>query len=195
VIIHFRDEPDCQRGRGKGAGPLGAEDRQSLEQYQNGGRSCRGWLPRGHEVHHSGTRPGRGSRGCWATIDGHIHGLLTRQDWGGRSGGASWVRSSRTFLGSGSVVVTAGAALGGRGRTTGWDWFIVHAPGTGGILTCVSRASMMKRTNGACRVVGGASVMGVSESPAVSALEGSIGRELKFDLALRREDEDRRGEG
>jgi len=37
--------------------------------------------------------------------------------------------------------------------------------------------------------------MGVSVSPAVSALGGSIGRECKFDVALLREDEDRRGNG
>ena len=35
VIIHFRDELDSQKGWGKGSGPLGGEDRQSLEQYQD----------------------------------------------------------------------------------------------------------------------------------------------------------------
>jgi len=73
------------------------------------------------------------------------------------------------------VVVTAVAAMGERGRATGWDWLIVSAPGAGGILTSVSRASMVKRTNGARGVGGGASLMGVSVSPAVSALGGLVG--------------------
>ena len=138
-------------------------------------RPCRGWLPGGHEVHLSGTRPGWGSRGCWAAIDGHIHAVLTWLDWGGRSGGASWARLSRTFLECGSVVVTAVAAIGGRGRATGRDWLIVSAPGAGGILTSVSRARMVKRTNGARRVGGGASRMSVSVSPTVSTLGGLVG--------------------
>jgi len=92
-------------------------------------------LPGGYEVHLSGTRPGRGSRGCWAAIDRHIHGVLTSRDSGGRSAGASWARSSWTLLECGSVVVTAVAAMGGRGRTTGWDWLIVPAPGAGVIVT------------------------------------------------------------
>jgi len=91
------------------------------------------------------------------------------------SGGARWVRSSWTFLERGSVVVTAVAAMGGRGRTTGWDWFIVPAPGAGGILTSVRRASKVKRTNGARRVGGGASLIGVSVSPTVLTLGGSAG--------------------
>jgi len=82
------------------------------------------------------------------------------------------------------VVVTAVAAMGGRGRTTGWDWLIVPAPGAGGILTSVSRASMMKRTDWARRVGGGASLMGVSVSPAVLTLGGSVGGVGKFDLAF-----------
>ena len=144
----------------------------------NGARTrgfSRGWLPGGYKVHLSGTGPGRGSRSCWAAINHHIHGVLTRWDYGGRSGGASWSRSSRTFLECGSVVVTAVAAMGGRGRTTGWDWLIVPAPGAGGILTSVRRASMVKRTNGARRVGGGTSLMGVSVSPTVSTLGGSVG--------------------
>jgi len=56
--------------------------------------------------------------------------------------------------------------------------------GAGGILASVSRTSMVRRTNGASRMVGGASLMGVSVSPTVLALAGSIGREGKFDLAL-----------
>jgi len=39
--------------------------------------------------------------------------------------------------------------MGGRGRTTGWDWLIVPTPGARGILTSVSRVSMVMRTNGA----------------------------------------------
>jgi len=74
--------------------------------------------------------------------------------------------------------------MGGRGRATGWDWLIVSATGAGGILASVSRTSMVRRTNGASRVVGGASLMGVFVSPTVLALAGSIGREGKFDLAL-----------
>ena len=88
------------------------------------------------------------------------------------------------------MVVTAVTAMGGRGWTTGWDWLIVPAPGAGWILASVSRASMMKRTNGALGVTGGASLMGVSVSPAVLTLEGSGGGEGKFDLACLREDDD-----
>ena len=85
--------------------------------------------------------------------------------------------------------------MGGRGQTTGWDWFIVPAPGAGWILASVSRASMVKRTNGARGVGGGASLMSVSESPAVLTLGGSGGGEGKFDLAFLREDDDRGSEG
>jgi len=74
--------------------------------------------------------------------------------------------------------------MGGRGRTTGWDWLIVPAPGAGGILTSVSRASMMKGTNGARGVGGRAPLMGVPVSPAVPTPGGSGGGEGKFDLAF-----------
>ena len=147
-------------------------------------RPCRGWLPGSYEVHLRGTRPGRDSRGCWTALDRHLHGVLTWWDCKGRSGGANWVRSSRTLPECGSVVVTAVAAMGGRGRTTGWDWLIVPAPGAGGILTPVRRASMVKRTNGARRVGGGALLIGVSVSPTVTTLGGSVGSEGKYDLAL-----------
>jgi len=93
-------------------------------------------------------------------------------------------RSSRTFPECGSVVITAVAAMGGRGQTTEWDWLIVPAPGGGGIMTSVSRASRMKLTNGARGVGGGASLMGVSVSPTVLTLGGSGGGEGKFDLAF-----------
>jgi len=43
---------------------------------------------------------------------------------------------------------------------------------------------MVKGTNGASQVVGGASLIGVSVSPTLLALGGSIDREDKFDLAL-----------
>jgi len=52
---------------------------------------------------------------------------------------------------------------------------------------------MVKRTNGARRVGGGASLISVSVSPTVSTLGGSGGGEGKFDLAFLREDEDTRG--
>jgi len=48
----------------------------------------------------------------------------------------------------------------------------------------------VKCTNGARQVGGGALLMGVSVSPIVSTLGGSVGREGKFDLALLQEDED-----
>jgi len=54
---------------------------------------------------------------------------------------------------------------------------MVSAPGAGGILTSVSRMSMMKRTNRARQLGGGASLMGVSVSPAVSTLVGFGGGE------------------
>ena len=139
-----------------------------------------------------GTVPGRRSSGCRAAIDRQIHGVLTC--WpGGRRVGSGWDkrgRLSRTLPERGSVVTTAVAAMGGRGRTTGWDWLVVPAPGAGWILASVSRASMMKRTNGARGVGGGESLMGVSVSPAVSTLGGSGGGEGKFDLAFLREDDD-----
>ena len=135
------------------------------------GRPCRERLPGGY-VHLKGTLPGRGSSGCRTPIDRQIHGVLT--DWGGGwrvgSGWDRWGRSSRTFSERGSVVTTAVTSMGGRGRTTGWDWLIVPAPGAGWILASVSRASMVKRTNGARGVGGGASLMGVSVSPAVLTL-------------------------
>jgi len=140
------------------------------------GGSSRGRLPGGYEVHLKGTVPGRGSSGCWAAIDRQIHGVLTC--WGGGritgSGGDRRGRSSRTFSECGSVVVTAVAATGGRGRTTGRDWLIVPAPGAGRILASVRRTSMVKRTNGARGVGGGASLMGVSVSPAVLTLGGHL---------------------
>jgi len=87
------------------------------------------------------------------------------------------------------MVVTAVAAMGGRGRTTGWDWLIVPDPGAGGILASVSRAIMVKCTNGARGGGGGASLMGVSVSPAVLTLAGSGGGEGNFELSFLREDD------
>ena len=138
-----------------------------------------------------------GSSGCRAAIDCQIHGVLTRQGGGWRvgSGGARRGRSSRTFSECGSVVVTAIAGMGGRGRTTGWDWRIVPAPGSGGILTSVSSASMVKRTNGARGVGGGASLMGVSVFPAILTLGGSGGGEGKFNLTFLRQDDNAHCEG
>jgi len=49
---------------------------------------------------------------------------------------------------------------------------------------------MVKCTNGARGVGGGASLMGVSVSPTVLALGGSGGGEGKFDLSFLREDDD-----
>jgi len=103
----------------------------------------------GYQVHLTGTSAARGSRGFLVAIDGHVHGVLTLGPWGGRSEGDSWVRLSLTLFEGGSVVITAVATMGWRGRTTGWDWLIIPTPGADWILTSVSRASMMKRTNGA----------------------------------------------
>jgi len=151
-----------------------------------------GRLPGSYEVHLKGTLPGQGSSGCWTAINRQIHGVLTCRGGGRRagSGGDRRGRSSRTFSECGSVVVTAVAATGGRGRTTGRDWLIVSAPGAGGILTSVRRTRMVKRTNGARGVGGGASLMGVSVSPAVLTLGGLGGGEGKFDLAFLGEDND-----
>ena len=51
-------------------------------------------------------------------------------------------------------------------------------------MTSVSRASMMKLTNGPRGVGDGASLMGVSVSPTVLTLGGCGGAEGKFDLAF-----------
>ena len=161
------------------------------------GGSSRGWLSGGHEVHLKGTLPGRGRGGCWTAIDRQIHEVLTCWGWGWRVGlgGNRWERSSRTLSECGSVVITAVAEMGGRGRETGRDWLIVSAPGAGGILTSVSRASMVKRTNEAHGVGGRASLMGVSVPPAVFTLGGCGGGEGKFDLAFLGEDNDPCREG
>jgi len=34
-MIHFGDEPDSWKGQGKGFGPLGGDDRQTLKYYQD----------------------------------------------------------------------------------------------------------------------------------------------------------------
>ena len=156
------------------------------------GGSSWGRVPGGYEVHLQRTLPGRGSSGCRAAIDRQIHGVLTGWGAGWRvgSGGDRRERLSRSFSERGSVVVTAVAAMGGRGRATGRDWLIVSTPGAGRILTSGSRASMVKRTNRARRVGGGASLMGVSVSPTVSSLGGSGGGEGKLNLAFLREDDD-----
>jgi len=49
---------------------------------------------------------------------------------------------------------------------------------------------MVKGTNGARGVGGGASLKGVSVSPTVSTLGGSGGGEGKFDLLFLRQDDD-----
>ena len=71
------------------------------------------------------------------------------------------------------MVITAVAAMGGQGRTTRRDWLIVSAPGAGGILTSVRRTSMMKRTDGARRVGGRATLGSLSISPTVLTLGGA----------------------
>jgi len=148
------------------------------------GGSSWGRLSGGYEVHLKGTLPRRGSSGCGAAIDHQIHGVLTSRGGGWRfgSGGHRRGRSSRTFSECGSVVITAVTAMGGRGRTTGWDWLIVPAPGAGWILASVSRASVVKRINGARGVGGEASLMGVSVSPAAFTLGGYGGGEGKSTL-------------
>ena len=110
-------------------------------------RPCQERLSESHQVHLTETHPGWGSRGCRAAIDCHIHGVLTWLVRGGSSGGDSSERSCWTFFECGRVVVTAVAEMGGRARATECDWLIVSAPWAGGILTSVSRASLMKRTD------------------------------------------------
>ena len=83
------------------------------------------------------------------------------------------MRSSWTFFESGSVVITAVAAIRGLGWTRRYDSLIVLAPGAGRILTSGSRASTVKRTNGARRVSGGALQSRVSISTAVSTQGGA----------------------
>jgi len=81
------------------------------------------------EVHLIGTCPARGTRGCLVPIDGHFHGVLTLGLCGESSGGDSRSRSSWTLFEGGSLVITAVASMGGRGRTTGCNWLMVPAPG------------------------------------------------------------------
>jgi len=178
--------PTTERGRGRAWLLQGERPTQTVSSARTRGGSSWGRLSGGYKVHLKATLPGRGSSGCWTAIDRQIHGVWTcwGRGWGAGSGEARRGRSSRTFPEGGRVVITAVAAMGGRGRGTGWDWLIVSAPGTGGILTSVSRASMMKRTNGASGVGGRASLMGVTVSPTVSTLGGSGGGEGKFDLAF-----------
>ena len=83
---------------------------------------CQRALSGCYEVHLPGTRPARGSRWCLAAIDSHVHVVLTLRFYGGRSGGDSRSRSSGTLFEGGNVDITAVAAMGGRCRTTGWDW-------------------------------------------------------------------------
>jgi len=189
--------PTITRCRGRARLLQGERATEAVSGARTRGRPSRGWLPGGYEVHLKRTRPGRGSSGCWTAINRQIHGVLTSwgRGWRVGSGGDRRGRSSRTLPEGGSVVTTAVTAMGGRGRTTGRAWLIVPAPGAGWILAPVSRASMVKRTNGARGVGGGASLMGVSVSPAVLTLGDSGGGEGKFDLAFLREDDDPGSEG
>jgi len=175
-----------ERGRGRAWLLQGVRTTEAVSSARTRGGSSWGGLSGGYEVHLKGTLPGRGSRGCWAAIDRQIHGVLTDRGrvWRVGLGGDRRGRLSQTFPECGSVVITAVAAMGGRGWATGRDWLIVSAPEAGGILTSVSRASMVKRTNGARGVGGRASLMGLSVSPAVSTLGGSGGGEGKFYLAF-----------
>jgi len=140
--------PTGERGRGRAWLLQGERTTETMSSARARGGSSWGRLPGGYEIHLKGTQPRRGSSGCWAAIDRQIHGVLT--SWGGGrradSGADRWCRSSRTFPECGSVVITAVAAMRGRGCTIRWDWLIVPAPAAGGILTCVSHASMVKRT-------------------------------------------------
>jgi len=80
--------PKVERGRGRALGLQGERTAKFLS-CTGTQRSCRGWMPGSYEVQLSGTRAGQGSRGCWAAIDCHVIGVLTRRDWRARSGGAS----------------------------------------------------------------------------------------------------------
>jgi len=79
--------PTVGRSGGRALGLQGERTTKPLKGARTR-RSSRGF-PGGYEVHLSGTRPGRGSRGCRAAIDRHIHGVLTWWDRGGRSGGVT----------------------------------------------------------------------------------------------------------
>jgi len=112
-----------RRGRGRARLLQGEKTTEAVSSARTSGRPGWGRLPGGYEVHLKGTRPGRGSSGCWTAIDRQIYGVLT--GWGGGwRVGSGWDRrgrSSRTLPDRGSVVSTAVTAMGGRGRTTGWD--------------------------------------------------------------------------
>ena len=175
-----------ERGSGRARLLQGERTTKTVSSARTPRGSSRGRLSGGHEGYIKGTLSGRGSSGCRTALDRQIHAVLTGWvgGWGTGSGGARRGRSSRTFPEGGSVVIAAVAAMGGRGRATGWASLIVSAPATGGILTSLSGASMMKCTDRARGVGGGASLMGVSISPTVSTLGGSGGGEAKFDLAF-----------
>jgi len=110
-----------ERGRGRARHLQGERTTKTV----SCARTCRGssrWrLSGGYEVHLEGTLPRQGSSGRRAATDCPIHGVLT--DWckgmGAGSGGARRGRSSRTLPEGGSVVITAVAAMGGRGWATG----------------------------------------------------------------------------
>ena len=158
-------------------------------------RACPRGLSGGYEVHLTGTRPTQRRRLYFVGIDDNIYGVLTLGHRGRRSGGDNRLRSSQTLFEGGSVVITAVAAMGGRGRTTGRDWLIVPAPGAGCVLTSVCHTSMVKRTNGARRVGGRASLSSVSVSPAVCTPRGAACPEGQFDVAFLGEDDDAGSKG
>ena len=91
------------------------------------------------------------------------------------------------------VTATVGA-VGGGGRAASRDGPGVSPLGAGGVLTSVSRTSMVKRTEGARGVGLLASLGGVAEAVAVVALGVSVGVDGFFDLEFFREEEEGREE-
>ena len=80
------------------------------------------------------------------------------------------------------MVVTAVWAVGGEGGAAAGDGLGIAALGACGVLASLSRASMMKHTEGAGGVFLGASGMGMSESIVVGALGVAVSLRCFLDL-------------
>ena len=92
-------ETDETGGRGGGRARFLQGERTTRAEGRAGAqRPCQEGSSWGYEVHLTGTRPARGSRGCLVAINGHVDRVLTQGLTGGRSGAVSRSRSRWTLL-------------------------------------------------------------------------------------------------